>query len=181
MSNLILTKDVYLFKALSMMLNYVPADRTVCLIDIESFTSLGAIYRRLQRKRLTENHRLIFIGGKDVSSRVLEPLVTIYRKSSFINFRWQLTSGQTYSPEYALAHIAKCINLHMLTLRERKALYALRDTDDIRTAANMISLSPKTIYSYSRKIGEKLNLDSMLHVRQFISSELELDTADLFE
>lgn len=94
MPHIILTKDVYLKKALSVILQQVPADRKLCIIDIESFRSLGAIFNILKRKLSTDNRQLIFIGGKNVSSRVLEPLVTLYRKSSFIDFRRQLISGR---------------------------------------------------------------------------------------
>ncbi|MEG0870622.1 MAG: hypothetical protein RSG77_26805, partial [Hafnia sp.] len=125
--------------------------------------------------------QLIFIGGKNVSSRVLEPLVTLYRKSSFIDFRRQLISGRTYTLEYALNHIAGCRNLSMLTRKEKKAIFALLDTDDIQTAAVKINLSPKTIYTYTYKIGIKMNLCSILQLRQFIYSEFKLDKESLLD
>lgn len=149
--------------------------RKVCIVDIESFRSLGAIYNLLKRKRLTEKHQVIFIGGKDVSSRVLEPLVTIYRKSCFIEFRKQLTSGRIHSPEYALNHIARCRNLGMLSDQEKKTIFALLDTDDTSAAARKIYLSPKTIYTYTNNIGHNLNLNSILQVRQFIHNEFEIE------
>ena len=93
MPHIILTKDVYLKKALSVILEQVSPARKLCIVDIESYRSLGAIFRLLKRKKLTDKHGLIFIGGKDVSSRVLEPLVTIYRKSCFMDFRKQLNDG----------------------------------------------------------------------------------------
>lgn len=181
MPHIILTKDVYLKKALSVILQQVPADRKLCIIDIESFRSLGAIFNILKRKLSTDNRQLIFIGGKNVSSRVLEPLVTLYRKSSFIDFRRQLISGRTYSLEYALNHIAGCRNLSMLTRKEKKAIFALLDTDDIQTAAVKINLSPKTIYTYTYKIGIKMNLCSILQLRQFIYSEFKLDKESLLD
>jgi hypothetical protein len=78
---------MFLNKALSVILQQASPGRKVCVVDIESFRSLGAIFNLLKRKKLTEKHEMIFIGGKDVSSRVLEPLVTIYRKSCFMEFR----------------------------------------------------------------------------------------------
>lgn len=179
MPHMILTKDVFLKKALSVILQQVPADRKVCIIDIESFRSLGAIFNILKRKLSTDNRQLIFIGGKNVSSRVLEPLVTLYRKSSFVEFRRQLIRGRTYSLEYTLNHIADCRNLSMLTLKEKKTIFSLLDTDDTRAAAAKIYLSPKTIYTYTYKIGMKMNLCSILQVRQFIYSEFELDKESL--
>ena len=119
------------------------------------------------------NKGRILIGGKDVSSRVLEPLVTIYRKSCFMEFRKQLTGGRTYSSEYALNHIARCRSLSMLSEQEKKTLFALLDTDDTVAAARKIYLSPKTVYTYTNNIGQKLNLNSILQVRQFIHSEFE--------
>jgi len=174
MPHMILTKDVFLNKTLSVILEQVFPTRKVCVVDIESFRRLGAIVRLLKRKKLTEKHRLIFIGGKNVSSRVLEPLVTICRKSSFVEFRKQLTGGRTHSPEYALNHIARCRNLSMLTIKEKKTIFALLDTDDASAAAKKIHLLPKTIYTYTNNIGQKLNLNSILQVRQFINSEFKL-------
>ncbi|WP_181012942.1 LuxR C-terminal-related transcriptional regulator [Citrobacter amalonaticus] len=175
MPHIILTKDVFFNNALSVILQQVPASRKVCVIDIESFRSLGSIFRLLKRNKLIEKHRLIFIGGKDVSSRVLEPIVTIYRKSCFMEFRKQLTDGRTHSPEYALNHIARYRSLSILSVQEKKTLFALLDTDDTWAAARKIYLSPKTVYSYTSRIGQKLNLSSILQVRQFIFSEFVLD------
>ncbi|MCU3852527.1 hypothetical protein N8W35_05270 [Enterobacter roggenkampii] len=174
MPHMILTKDVFLNKALSVILQQASPSRKVCIVDIESFRSLGTIYNLLKRKKLTEKHQVMFIGGKDVSSRVLEPLVTIYRKSCFVEFRKQLTSGRMHSPEYALNHISRCRNLCMLSSQEKKTLFALLDTDDTYAAARKIYLSPKTIYTYTNNIGHKLNLNSILQVRQFIHAEFEL-------
>ncbi|HCH0659867.1 TPA: hypothetical protein NKO55_004486 [Enterobacter asburiae] len=161
-------------KALSVILLQASPSRKVCIVDIESFRSLGAIYNLLKRKKLSENHQVIFIGGKNVSSRVLEPLVTVYRKSCFFEFRKQLTIGRMHSPEYALYHISRCRNLCMLSTQEKKTLFALLDTEDTYAAARKIYLSPKTIYTYTNNIGHKLNLDSILQVRQFIHAEFEL-------
>lgn len=54
-----------------------------------------------------------------------------------------------------------------------KTLFALLDTDDTVAAARKIYLSPKTVYTYTNNIGQKLNLNSILQVRQFIHSEFE--------
>ena len=94
MPHIILTKDVYLKKALSVILQQVPADRKLCIIDIESFRSLGAIFNILKRK---------------------------------------------------------------------------------------LNLSPKTIYTYTYKIGIKMNLCSILQLRQFIYSEFKLDKESLLD
>ncbi len=175
MPHIILTKNVYLKKALSVILEQVSPARKLCIVDIESYRSLGAIFRLLKRKKLTDKHGLIFIGGKDVSSRVLEPLVTIYRKSCFMDFRKQLNDGRTHSPQYALNHIACCRDLSLLSGQEKKTLFALRDTDDTLAIARNIHLSPKTVYTYTSKIRQKFNLSSILQVRQFIFSEFVLD------
>ncbi|WP_148873110.1 hypothetical protein [Serratia marcescens] len=174
MSHLILTKDIYLYSALSALLLPLSVNRKICIIDIESYRSLRMIYRLLSRDNLINEHRVIFIGGANVSSKVLEPLVTVYRKSGFTEFYRQLTEGRTCSLESSLNHIEKCLNLHMLTRRERRVLYAIRDANDTRAAAKMSYLSTSTFYAYSRRIGEKLNLKSILHVRQFIFSEFVL-------
>ena len=79
-----------------------------------------------------------------------------------------------HSPEYALNHISRCRNLCMLSAQEKKTLFALLDTDDTYAAARKIYLSPKTIYTYANNIGHKLNLSSILQVRQFIHAEFEL-------
>lgn len=175
MSHMILTKDNFLNTALSVILQQIPASSKVCVIDIESFRSLGAIFRLLKKKKLTEKHRLIFIGGNGVSSRVLEPLVALHRKSCFMEFRKQLTDGRAHSPEYVLNHIARCRSLSMLSVQEKKTFIALLNTDDTWSAAREINLSPKTVYTYASKIGQKLKLSSILQVRQFIFSEFTLD------
>lgn len=174
MPYMILTKDVFLSKALYVILQQAPPSRKVCIVDIESFRSLGAIFNLLKRKKLSEKYQVIFIGGKDVSSRVLEPLVTIYRKSCFKDFRKQLIDGRMHSPEYVLNHIGRCRSLSMLSAQEKKTFFALLDTDDTYTAASKICLSPKTIYTYTNNIGHKLNLNSILQVRQFIYAEFGL-------
>ncbi|EQA6227840.1 LuxR C-terminal-related transcriptional regulator [Enterobacter ludwigii] len=175
MPHMILTKDVFLNNALSVILEQVSPVRKLCIVDIESYRSLGAIVRLLNRKKLTERHRLIFIGGRDVSSRVLAPLVTLCRKSCFMTFRKQLTDGKTHSPENTLKYIARCRSLSMLTVQEKRTLLALLDTGDTWAAARKIYLSPKTVYTYTNKIGQKLNLRSILQVRQFIHAEFVLD------
>ncbi|HDR2683370.1 TPA: hypothetical protein QCJ52_005042 [Enterobacter ludwigii] len=62
----------------------------------------------------------------------------------------------------------------MLTIKEKKTIFALLDTDDASAAAKKIHLLPKTIYTYTNNIGQKLNLNSILQVRQFINSEFKL-------
>ncbi|MEB6115075.1 MULTISPECIES: hypothetical protein [Enterobacter] len=62
----------------------------------------------------------------------------------------------------------------MLSAQEKKTFFALLDTDDTYTAASKIYLSPKTIYTYTNNIGHKLNLNSILQVRQFIYAEFGL-------
>jgi len=176
MPHVILTKDSFLHKALSALIQEIPVSRKVCVIDIESYRSLAMIHRRLIKKNLTLSHRLIFIGGKDVNSRVLEPLVTINRKSCLTTFRQQLIYGQTNQLEYAINHIVRCQSLKMLTFQEKRTLFALLDTNDTRTAAVKIDLSPKTVYTYTRNIGQKLNLSSLLQVRQFIFSEYSVES-----
>jgi DNA-binding NarL/FixJ family response regulator len=64
----------------------------------------------------------------------------------------------------------------MLTAQEKRTLFALLDTGDTNAAARQIYLSPKTVYTYTRNIGMKLNLSSILQVRQFIFSEFTVDT-----
>ncbi len=64
----------------------------------------------------------------------------------------------------------------MLTFQEKRTLFALLDTNDTRTAAVKIDLSPKTVYTYTRNIGQKLNLSSLLQVRQFIFSEYSVES-----
>lgn len=176
MSHIILTNDYYLKTALSVILQQASAERKLCIVDIQSFSSLGVIFRLLKKKDLTEQHRLIFIGGTNVSSRVLEPLVTIYRKSCFIEFRQQLTEGRTHSLEYSLNHISHCRNLDMLSVIERKTLSALHDTNDASLAAEKLCLRSKTIYYYAHNIGAKRNLSSLMQVRQFVRSEFCLET-----
>lgn len=63
----------------------------------------------------------------------------------------------------------------MLSAQEKKTLLALLDTDDTSAAARKIHLSPKTIYTYTNNIGHKLNLNSILQVRQFIYTEFEFE------
>jgi Bacterial regulatory proteins, luxR family. len=63
----------------------------------------------------------------------------------------------------------------MLTAQEKRTLFALLDTDNTHATARKIYLSPKTVYTYVRNIGYKLNLRSILQVRQFVFSEFALD------
>ncbi|MCU6154368.1 hypothetical protein KWH84_00870 [Enterobacter hormaechei] len=161
--------------ALSVILQQVSHASKICVVDIESFRSLGAIFRLLKRRKLTDNHRLIFIGGKDITSRILVPLVTINRKSCFLEFRKQLAEGKTFSSEYSLRHITRFRSLNLLTAQEKRTLFTLLDTGDIRAAARKIYLSPKTVYTYTSYIGQKLNLSSALQVRLFIFTEFVLD------
>ena len=92
-----------------------------------------------------------------------------------MDFRKQLNDGRTHSPQYALNHITCCRDLSLLSGQEKKALFALRDTDDTLAIARNIHLTPKTVYTYTSKIRQKFNLSSILQVRQFIFSEFVLD------
>lgn len=171
MKNRVLTKDIYFCKALSVIAEQLPRSEPLCFIDIESFTSLGSICECLQRGGIHEGYRLMFIGGKGVCSRVLEPLVSVYRQCSLSAFKTQITTGRTYSPRYALRHMTHCRSLDMLTWAQKKVLFTLKETVDVNAAANIMCLSPKTLYTYSRQIGEKLNLNSLFQVRLFFFAE----------
>lgn len=98
---------------------------------------------------------------------------------SLTEFQKQLTDGRTHSHEYALRHIARCRDLSMLSFQEKRTLFALLDTDDTSEAARKIFLSPKTVYTYASNIGQKLNLSSILQVRQFIFSEFALEAENV--
>lgn len=59
----------------------------------------------------------------------------------------------------------------MLTWAQKKAMFTLKEAVDVNSAASLMRLSPKTLYTYSRQIGEKLNLNSLFQVRQFFFAE----------
>lgn len=171
MSHLIYTRDIFFHEALCCLVNSISCRKPLCIIDIDTFTGLREISLILQEKSVSERYRVILVGGKNVTSRILEPLVTLNRKSSLSEFRSQLAKGLTLCPDYILVYFIRCLHLKMLTSAERRVFRALTKTNDIYAASGIACLSAKTCYSHSRSIGEKLNLSTILQLRQFIFND----------
>jgi hypothetical protein len=69
---------MFLNKALSVILQQASPGRKVCVVDIESFRSLGAIFNLLKRKKLTEKHEMIIASSQhrladpDIPERIVD-------------------------------------------------------------------------------------------------------------
>ena len=172
MSHLVLSDDIFLCRAITEIFNSVLSNRRLCIIDIKSYKSLGDLTTAIEDSVASDNYHFIFIGGNCINSKVLEPLVTVNRRSGYTEFRRQIESGHKHTLEHVKKYIEKRRSLKMLTRRERRTAYALRNTKDVISAARAVHQSPKTVYTRSQHIGEKLNLRSTLQVKIFLSTEL---------
>ena len=68
------------------------------------------------------------------------------------------------------AFMADVSRMSMFTDRQRQCLYALKFFGEINAASKVTGLSEKAMYSIIRSAGDKVNLTSLHHVRQFVSS-----------
>jgi hypothetical protein len=171
MAHCFLSKDIYLRTALAEITRFLPASKPLCIIDIESFSNLKEISGAIYNQEVTAQHKLVFIGGYGVHSRVLKPLVALSRNASIAEFSAKIRRRGAFSPQSALMYIEKYRQLRMLTRLERLTAYSIMHHADIHLAASFSNLSKGTLYAYSRQIGVKLNLASTLHVKQFLHVE----------
>jgi hypothetical protein len=171
MSHRFLSKDIYLRTALAEITRFLPASKPFCIVDIESFSNLKEIGGAICNEGITEQYRLVFIGGYGVHSRVLKPLVALRRDAPVAEFSAKIKRRGAFTPQSALMYIEKYRQLRVLTRLERLTAYSIMHHADIHLAASFSNLSKGTLYAYSRQIGVKLNLASTLHVRQFLHVE----------
>lgn len=171
MSNYIFTGNVYFRLAVTSLLEERSDSRLYCIMDIDSFSSLSEMYRTILTHDLTDAHRVVFIGGNGICSKILESITALKRASTVDDFRLALGRRKFFSIEKATSKIGSYRQLKGLNRPERLTAYALRCTDDIYQASFLVRRSPKTIYHYSRSIGNKFNLRTTLQLKKYLEAE----------
>lgn len=174
MANLIISDNEYLKLGLETLGASQGVDSNLLLVDLDSFHCLSDILQSIRQQKICDDIKVCFFGGDSVNFRVLNKFKPVESNIDLSKVR-KLISSRRFSTLFEIkAFIADVSRMSMFTDRQRQCLYALRFSGEINTASRVTGLSEKAIYSIIRSAGDKVNLTSLLLVRQFLSSNYNI-------
>lgn len=170
MANLIITDNEYLKLGLENLCASQSVESNLLLVDLDSFHCLNDILQSIRQQKICDDIKVCFFGGDSVNFRVLNKFKPVESKNNLGKVK-ELISSRRFPALFEIkSFMADVSRMSIFTDRQRQCLYALRFFGEINTASRVTGLSEKSMYSVIRSAGDKVNLTSLLHVRQFLSS-----------
>ncbi|MFP2238518.1 hypothetical protein ACLEX4_08270 [Pseudescherichia vulneris] len=175
MSLIVLSGDILFSRGVEALASMNEQDNAqLCIIDIESFSSLREVKYRILNE-LTTDYRLLFIKGRDMLSKVLSPLVSIPRWASVTEYSRHISEGKGYTLEQALTVVTNYRELRTLTALEIRAVCALRGQNSIPAVSPFLHCSTKAAYQRVTTIARKMNLGYGTQFQYFLHREYTLE------
>lgn len=168
------TNDQYFKIASSIICKKIIGQKSVCIVDLESFTSIRMLIERI--KAYGDKFSFVFISGKGMISSMLEKMAAATKKTTAEDFSIIIIKKHNKIPYSSVISYLKSIkHLSMLTPREKKSVYGVLVHSTLSGAASFIGVTPRINYQRTENIARKLNLKSSMHVHYFMNSEFSID------
>ncbi len=145
-------------------------EEKICVIDIESFSSLHDIKYRILNE-LTAPYSIVFIRGHGILSMVLSLLESISRNAPVTEFKRHIKEVRRYTVDHTLAVLTFYRELRNLTHREISTACALRRYKSVPVISQRIHCSTKGAYQRVSTIAQKMNLKYGTQIQYFLHSE----------
>lgn len=170
MSDLILTKNLFLKNGVeSLKLTYGFRTRFV-FIDLDSYHSLGDILNALRNEKIVEDFNVCLIGTCCVNYKILKSFEPIALSAPISRIKTVFSTRRFHKVSELVRYIYSVERLSMLTSRERQCLLAFQKGGNVNVASTRMRLAEKTIYTVLRNAGNKINLNRLLQMREFLST-----------
>lgn len=169
MTYFIETKNHYLRLALEELLAHHRGYPYTCIIDVSSFCSIMEIISCVRRHHRVS--RFVFIGGTDIYSRALSPLISIESRLSVLESLDLICQGQgaTYHETMDFLRSYRCMANY--SRRDKITIYGMLISNTLMGAALEIGICPKLFYHRVDSLVKKLNMLSRLQAHQFFYRE----------
>ncbi|EHF4936941.1 hypothetical protein CF635_003550 [Enterobacter hormaechei] len=167
------TNDQYFKIAASIICKNIIGQKSVCIVDLESFTSIRMLIERI--KAYGDKFSFVFISGKGIISSMLEKLAAATKKTTAEDFSKIIRKNNKIPYGSAISYLKSIKHLSMLTRREKNSVYGVLVHSTLSGAASFIGVTPRINYQRTENIARKLNLKSSMHVHYFMNSEFTID------
>lgn len=172
MRHRICTKNNYIKIAFIHLLREIYPKTHVCIVDIDSYTSLSELLDEIDGIDLKANQYIYILKGMNIHSKVLSPLATFGRDDSLDDIKYLLKFGDPTAWPNLKRHLIMMLELSMMSNKEKQIARALAQHTDVLSVAKLANVNNKTIYNRISIIAGKLNLRHLNEVRMFVSSEI---------
>lgn len=171
MKNVILSRNVFILVAFQEILTECNCKNT-CIVDIDSYHSLHEILQVMMSLNLKQDHKLFFLKGNSVISKILVSITGLHILDSLSRLREVILTGRAPNYAFVVKYILSYKKLSMMTHKEKQIAQDLVKYRDIPSMASAVNTNRKTIYSRLRVMTIKLKLRDIAQVRQFIFAEM---------
>ncbi|EBY6849597.1 hypothetical protein D5952_14230 [Salmonella enterica subsp. enterica] len=172
MSIFIESSDQYFNIALSHIVKRPLERQSICIVDLESFSTLRALITCIED--YGEQFNFIFIKGKGILSGMFNNLTTVSKRTKMKEFPKKINRCNQMPYGRIIKLLNSYKNLTMLTPKEIKSVYGVRAQHSLIDAASFIGVDTKICYQRMISVARKLNLKSSIHVQYFIHSEFTI-------
>lgn len=166
----VITNNSYLRISLDAFIKNSELKKNVCIIDIDSYTSICSIYNILKINKDSESYSHYLIKGDRVNSFVLSSATLIRKNDSFQTLLNKISRYPGHCYNDVLNILSTYISLSILSDQERLIFHQLKIENEIRQIAINLNLPIKSVYRSISSIGKKLNLTSIFSIRIFAKS-----------
>lgn len=170
MSILAITDNAYFKLGLENLCVSQSFDLKLLVVDLDSFNCLSDILKSIRQQKICDDIKVCFFGGDSVNFRVLNKFKPLKSNNDLHKVRGLISNRKFPALFEIKAFMTDISRMSMFTDRQRQCLYALKFYGEINAASKATGLSKKTMYSIIRSAGDKVHLTTLLHVRQFLSS-----------
>lgn len=170
MSDLILTKNAFLKKGIESLNPAFRSREGIIFIDLDSFHSLNDILGALREEQVTIDRNVCLIGSGCIKFKILNALEPLALNESLNQIKTVYSTRRSHKVSELVTYIDSIKHLSMLTNKERQCLLAFQKGGGVNVASVRMNLAEKTMYTVLRNIGNKINLATLLQIREFLSS-----------
>lgn len=167
------TNDQYFKIAALTICKNIFGKQSVCIVDLESFSSIRMLLERIEVHG--DTFSFVFISGKGIFSGVLGKLAAATKKTTVQEFSLIIRKHNKLPYSSVISYLKSIKHLSMLTRREKITVYGVLIHSTLTGAANFIGITPQINYYRTMSIARKLNLKSSMHVQYFMNSEFTAD------
>ncbi|MDH6631307.1 UNVERIFIED_ORG: hypothetical protein M2355_000598 [Lelliottia amnigena] len=169
MSDLILTKNIFLKKGMDSLSPAFQSKVRLIIIDLDSFQSLNDIINALRNERITIDLNVCLLGSGCIKFKMLNAFCPIALNKPLSQIKAAFSTRRFHKVSELVSYIYSLERLSMLTNRERQCLLAFQKGGEINVASARMNLAEKTMYTVLRNVGNKINLATLLQIREFLS------------
>lgn len=170
MSDFILTNNLFLKSGIECLKLTSGFKNRFVFIDLDSFQSLSDLLDALRNEEFTEDINVFLIGSGCLKYKLLHDFEPIALNCSIDQIKTIFSIRKFHKLCELVRYICSIERLSMLSSRERQCLLEFQKDDNVNIASKRMKISEKTLYALLRNAGNKINLNRLVQIREFLSS-----------